>query len=67
MAMEEIEVKPKNTHGGRREGAGRKKGTRVIPVFFTISEEAFDVLSGIANRSKWLDELLKKMRMWFFA
>lgn len=56
--------KPKGTHGGRREGAGRKKGVRIkdnpknTMLTFRVSE-------ATARRTKQLRELTKQDTMPF--
>jgi hypothetical protein len=47
--------------GGDR-GGRRPKTGRDVSVTLRISQEAKDKLDTIPNRSKWLDETLKKMK-----
>ncbi|MDE5788412.1 MAG: hypothetical protein K2H79_07725 [Bacteroidaceae bacterium] len=53
--MEEV----KKQRGGRRPGAGRPANGRNIQVSFKISLEAYEILNKQANRSKFIDELIK--------
>lgn len=61
-----MEIKP-NTHGGKREGAGRKArgGKRMM---FRISEEAQTILEMIDDKSRFINNLIyKNMKMQVFA
>ena len=46
--------------GGPREGSGRPRTDRKIAVSFRISQEAADKLATVANKSEFLDELIKR-------
>lgn len=48
------------THGGQRDGAGRKRGNRSVAVTFRISPDSAAILSKIKNKSEYIDELIKK-------
>lgn len=47
-------------HGGARPGAGRKNGDRKYSLYVRISKEAHDFISGVANKSEYIDNLLKQ-------
>lgn len=50
----------KKQHGGRRSGAGRPAGERNLMLSVRISQEAFDKISGVSNKSEFIDNLIKK-------
>ena len=47
-------------HGGRREGSGRRDLGRSVAVTVRISPEAKALLDTVANKSEWVDEMVKK-------
>lgn len=47
-------------HGGRRPGAGRPAGERNLMLSVRISQEAYDKISGVSNKSEFIDNLIKK-------
>lgn len=49
-----------NTHGGAREGAGRPKGERKVPLAVRISAEAAAKLEAVANKSEFIDYLIRQ-------
>lgn len=56
-----------NTHGGKREGAGRKAhgGKRMM---FRISDEAQTILDMVDDKSRFINHLIyKNMKMQVFA
>lgn len=64
VAMDEYEItqlldKYKNSHGGKREGAGRKAhgGKRMM---FRISEEAQSILDMVDDKSRFINDLIIK-------
>lgn len=50
----------KNTHGGRRSGAGRPANDRSIPLMVRISQQAADIVNGQKNKSEFIDNLIKQ-------
>ena len=58
--IREEDTKRKGRGGDR--GGRRPKTGRDVSVTLRISQEAKDKLDTIPNRSKWLDETLKKMK-----
>jgi hypothetical protein len=62
VTMDEYEItqlldKYKNSHGGKREGAGRKAhgGKRMM---FRISEEAQTILDMVDDKSRFINDLI---------
>lgn len=45
--------------GGRREGSGRPETDRKVALSVRISQEAADKLATVANKSEFIDELIK--------
>lgn len=45
--------------GGARPGSGRPETDRKIPVAVRISQEAADILNQQANKSEYIDKLIK--------
>lgn len=48
----------KNKRGGKREGAGRKPGTRKHAVTVRISDAAWERLQQHTNKSRYIDNLI---------
>ena len=64
MKKEEQE-KPKFTHGGRREGSGRKKRTGVETRVrgFRLRQDVLDMLEPIEDKSTFLEQaIVDKLR-----
>ena len=54
-------MEEKKKHGGARPGSGRPPTDRNVRLTIKLSEEAVKILDELTtNRSKYLDELLKK-------
>jgi len=47
------------TRGGARNGAGRPETDRTISISVRISQEAYDKLSLIGNKSAYIDRIIK--------
>lgn len=50
----------KHSHGGRRPGSGRPANDRNIMVGVRISQQAADILNRQANKSEFIDALIKQ-------
>jgi len=48
------------TRGGSRNGAGRPETDRSISISVRISQEAYDKLKNIGNKSLYIDRLIKE-------
>lgn len=49
----------KTTHGGKREGAGRKASGKVGKSYYlTLSPEATEKLKNVYNKSEYIDRLI---------
>lgn len=49
----------KTTHGGKREGAGRKASGKVGKSYYlTLSPEATEKLKSVYNKSEYIDRLI---------
>ena len=47
------------THGGKREGAGRKASGKVGKSYYlTLSQEAIEKLKSVYNKSEYIDRLI---------
>jgi len=46
--------------GGRREGSGRPETDRKIAITVRVSREAADKLATIANKSEFIDTMIKR-------
>ena len=57
-------MEDKKQHGGRRSGAGRPAGERNLMLSVRISQEAFDKIAGVSNKSEFIDNLIKK-ELWY--
>lgn len=54
------DIEQEHQHGGARQGAGRKSGERKYTLYVRISKEANDIISRVANKSEFIDNLLKQ-------
>lgn len=52
--------KEPSKRGGRREGSGRPETDRKIAISVRISREAAEKLATVANKSEFLDDLIKR-------
>lgn len=48
-----------NTHGGKREGAGRKVTPYKKSLMVRISDEAYDIIKDKKNKSEYIDTIIK--------
>ena len=56
-------MKSETNRGGKREGAGRKPGRKVVSRSVTMSPELWAKLDKITdNRSQWIAERVKRAR-----
>ena len=52
-------------HGGKREGAGRKAGTKGLnfPISIRVTKDAYYILKTVVNKSEYIDKLIKRDRL----
>lgn len=50
----------KKQRGGARPGSGRPATDRKYPISVRISREAAELLETVANKSEFIDELIRK-------
>lgn len=51
-------IEKKSNRGGKREGAGRPRGTRNKVVTVRVSPEAYSKLERFGNKSRYINNLI---------
>lgn len=53
-------MKLENTHGGRREGAGRKGGVNQTPILLKLDNDLLPFIKAQANRNRFINDCIRQ-------
>lgn len=57
-----IKIRKQNTHGGKREGSGRKQGANQTAKTYRIDNDLLEYLNTKKNKNKFINDLIRSSK-----